>query len=80
LLNLVNRDKKASDIHEEKWNGLGGKFEAGKTPKECVSHLSNGRVGDVHPEPEIFMIVQPSLPVVDSVTIKGGPGFIDVYL
>ena len=35
-LNLVHRNKKANDIHEGKWNGLGGKFEAGETPEECV--------------------------------------------
>jgi 8-oxo-dGTP diphosphatase len=35
-LNLVQRNKKANDVHEGKWNGLGGKFEAGKTPEECV--------------------------------------------
>ena len=36
LLNLVQSNKKANDIHEGKWNGLGGKFEAGETPEECV--------------------------------------------
>ena len=36
LLNLVQSKKKANDIHEGKWNGLGGKFEAGETPEECV--------------------------------------------
>ena len=35
-LNLVHRNKKVNDIHEGKWNGLGGKFEAGETPEECV--------------------------------------------
>jgi 8-oxo-dGTP diphosphatase len=35
-LNLVYRNKKANDIHEGKWNGLGGKFEASETPEECV--------------------------------------------
>jgi 8-oxo-dGTP diphosphatase len=35
-LNLEHRNKKANDIHEGKWNGLGGKFEAGETPEECV--------------------------------------------
>jgi len=35
-LNLVHRNKKANDIHEGKWNGLGGKFEAGETPEECI--------------------------------------------
>ena len=36
LLNLEHRNKKANDIHMGKWNGLGGKFEAGETPEECV--------------------------------------------
>ena len=35
-LNLEHRNKKANDIHEGKWNGPGGKFEAGETPEECV--------------------------------------------
>jgi 8-oxo-dGTP diphosphatase len=33
---MVHRNKKANDIHEGKWNGLGGKFEAGETPEDCV--------------------------------------------
>jgi 8-oxo-dGTP diphosphatase len=41
---VINKDvvksgpsqQKANDIHEGKWNGLGGKFEAGETPEECV--------------------------------------------
>ena len=33
---MVHRNKKAKDIHEGKWNGLGGKFEPGETPEECV--------------------------------------------
>src|SRR3970040_682547 len=33
---MVHRNKKANDIHEGKLNGLGGKFEAGETPEECV--------------------------------------------
>ena len=34
---MVHRDKKPNDIHEGKWNGLGGKLEAGETPEECVT-------------------------------------------
>jgi len=34
---MVYRNRKANDIHEGKWNGLGGKFEAGETPEECVA-------------------------------------------
>jgi 8-oxo-dGTP diphosphatase len=33
---MVFRNRKANDIHEGKWNGLGGKFEPGETPEECV--------------------------------------------
>ena len=36
LLSLEHRNKKANDIHEGKWNGLGGKFEPGETPEKCV--------------------------------------------
>ena len=35
-LSLVHRNKKVNDIHEGKWNGLGGKFESGESPEECV--------------------------------------------
>ena len=34
---MVHRNKKVNDIHEGKWNGLGGKFESGETPEECVT-------------------------------------------
>lgn len=33
---MLYRNKKENDIHEGKWNGLGGKFEKGETPEECV--------------------------------------------
>ena len=33
---MVYRNKKPNDIHEGKWNGLGGKFEAGESPEECI--------------------------------------------
>ncbi|MEW6093734.1 MAG: 8-oxo-dGTP diphosphatase [Chloroflexota bacterium] len=33
---MVYRNKKPADIHAGKWNGLGGKFEPGETPEECV--------------------------------------------
>jgi len=33
---MVYRNKKPNDIHAGKWNGLGGKFEAGETPEGCV--------------------------------------------
>ena len=33
---MMHRIKKENDIHKDKWNGLGGKFEAGESPEECV--------------------------------------------
>ncbi len=33
---MLHRVKKENDMHEGKWNGLGGKFEDGETPEECV--------------------------------------------
>lgn len=33
---MLHRTKKANDIHEGKWNGVGGKFEAGESPEECM--------------------------------------------
>jgi len=33
---MVHRVKKLNDIHEGKWNGLGGKLEPGETPEECA--------------------------------------------
>ena len=33
---MLHRVKKANDVHEGKWNGLGGKFEPGESPEDCV--------------------------------------------
>ena len=33
---MIHRNKKPGDIHAGKWNGLGGKFEPGESPEECV--------------------------------------------
>jgi len=33
---MIHRIKRADDIHLGKWNGLGGKFEPGESPEECV--------------------------------------------
>jgi 8-oxo-dGTP diphosphatase len=33
---MLHRIKKENDVHEGKWNGLGGKFEPGETPEECA--------------------------------------------
>lgn len=33
---MLHRIKKENDMHEGKWNGLGGKLDPGETPEECV--------------------------------------------
>jgi len=33
---MLHRNKKPNDMHEGKWNGLGGKFEPGESPEECI--------------------------------------------
>ena len=33
---MIHRVKKENDMHEGKWNGLGGKFMPGETPEQCV--------------------------------------------
>ena len=33
---MIHRVKKENDIHQGKWNGLGGKLDPGETPEECV--------------------------------------------
>ena len=33
---LLHRVKKENDLNHGKWIGVGGKFEAGETPEECI--------------------------------------------
>ena len=47
---MLHRIKKAKDMHEGKWNGLGGKLENGESPQECavreIEEESGLRVSD----------------------------------
>lgn len=33
---MIHRIKKENDFHKGKWNGLGGKLEAGESPEDCA--------------------------------------------
>lgn len=33
---MLHRNKKKVDINKDKWIGIGGKFEKGESPEECV--------------------------------------------
>lgn len=50
---MVFRNKKPNDIHEGKWNGLGGKFEAGETPEECVRREVREEAGYIIQNPRL---------------------------
>ena len=50
---MVHRNKKPNDIHEGKWNGLGGKFEAGETPEMCVRREVEEEAGLVMQNPRL---------------------------
>jgi len=50
---MVHRNKKPNDIHEGKWNGLGGKFEAGETPEECIRREVEEEAGYVIQNPRL---------------------------
>ena len=33
---MLHRVKKANDMNHDKWLGIGGKFEAGESPEDCI--------------------------------------------
>jgi len=33
---MLHRNKKLNDYHRGRWNGLGGKFEMGESPEQCM--------------------------------------------
>lgn len=33
---MIHRTKKENDMHQGKWNGLGGKLEPGESPEDCA--------------------------------------------
>lgn len=46
---MLHRIKKDKDVHQGKYNGLGGKFHAGETPEECVIREVKEESGlDIH--------------------------------
>lgn len=48
---MVYRNKKPNDIHAGKWNGLGGKVEAGESPEACIRREVQEEAGLVIHEP-----------------------------
>lgn len=45
---MLHRVKKDGDLHEGKWNGLGGKLEPGERPEDCIiREISEETNGDI---------------------------------
>jgi 8-oxo-dGTP diphosphatase len=57
---MVHRIKKANDIHQGKWNALGGKLEPGESPEECQRDPGEG----IRPAGESEAERLPDLPAV----------------
>jgi 8-oxo-dGTP diphosphatase len=54
---MVHRNKKLNDIHAGKWNGLGGKFEAGESPEECIRREVREEAGLTIQNPKLHGLV-----------------------
>ena len=42
---MLHRVKKKNDLNEDKWIGVGGKFEDGESPEECLLREVNEETG-----------------------------------
>jgi 8-oxo-dGTP diphosphatase len=54
---MIHRVKKANDMHEGKYNGLGGKFEPGETPEQCAIREVEEESGLTMIEPRLKGII-----------------------
>lgn len=69
---MVYRNKKPNDIHKGKWNGLGGKFEAGESPEMCVRREVEEEAGLVIHSPRLHgLLMFPNF--------KGNDWYVFVY-
>ena len=62
---MIHRNKKADDYHKGKWNGLGGKFNPGETPEECVKREVEEESGLIVKDPVLRGII--TFPLFDGV-------------
>ena len=54
---MLFRNKKPNDFHEGKWNGLGGKFEPGESPEDCVIREIHEESGLLIKNPELHGVI-----------------------
>ena len=54
---MLHRIKKENDMHAGKWNGLGGKFEAGESPEECAIREMHEESGLLVTNPRLHGVI-----------------------
>ncbi len=54
---MLYRNKKENDMHEGKWNGLGGKLDEGESPEECVIREVYEEAGLTISEPKLKGVI-----------------------
>jgi 8-oxo-dGTP diphosphatase len=69
---MIHRNKRPNDIHAGKWNGLGGKFEAGESPEDCV-------IREVREESGLTLRAPHLHGVLTFVNFKGNDWYVFVY-
>lgn len=42
---MLHRTKKKNDLNKDKWLGIGGKFEEGESPEECIVRETREETG-----------------------------------
>ena len=42
---MIHRVKKKHDVNKDKWIGIGGKFERGESPEECILRETKEETG-----------------------------------
>ncbi len=50
---MIHRNKRPGDLHAGKWNGLGGKIEAGESPEMCIRREVREEAGLVIHQPRL---------------------------
>jgi 8-oxo-dGTP diphosphatase len=69
---MLYRNKKPNDMHQGKWNGLGGKFEPGESPEECIAREVREESGLEIREPNLHgLLMFPNF--------KGGDWYVFVF-
>lgn len=54
---MLHRVKKQNDLNKDKWIGIGGKFEEGESPEDCVRREAFEETGLILKQPEYRGIV-----------------------